>query len=305
MKSVLRAWDEFWFADRDLKALALFRIFLTGTMALMYLDRQFDIEIFYSANAMLPRGLSLSVIPNYYRPVFEWFFWNDAQAGIFHGLLVLGLLSLCLGIGGRVLTALVWVLNIGFLHRNYSIAFGADVIGNIFLFYMIFTRACDQLSLWNWVRTRKWNREIELQDLCNSMFYRLIQVQLCVIYAYTGFEKLRGMSWWDGTALWTVLANPQMVVTDLTWMRNFPFVIVVLTYVTVLFEIYFTPLVWNPKTRRWILILGVFFHLGTAVMMGLWGFGLVMISTYFLFERPPNLVLRFGSTSEGPLKKFY
>lgn len=286
MKNVWQAWTDFWFANRDLKGLALFRIVLTGTLALMYLDRLFDVSIFYSDTAMLPRDHALAVIPDYYRPAFEWFFWSESQAGLFHLLLVLGLFLLMLGVGGRVLNLLVWILNIGFLHRNYSIAFGADVIGNIFLFYMIFTRSCDQWSLWNWIRTRKWSVAVEKQDIFNSLFYRMIQVQLCVIYIYTGFEKLRGATWWDGTALWTVFANPQMVVADLTWMRSFPFVIVVLTYTTVLFEVYFTPLVCNPKTRKQILVLGAAFHLGTAVVMGLWGFGLVMTSAYFLFARP-------------------
>jgi hypothetical protein len=106
---------------------------------------------------------------------------------------------------------------------------------------------------------------------------------MCVIYIYTGMEKLKGASWWDGTALWSVFANPQMVIVDLTWLRHFSFLIAAATFLTVLFEVYFPVLVWNPKLRKKLLCVGLLFHSGIGLVMALWGFALVMVAPYVLF----------------------
>ena len=100
---------------------------------------------------------------------------------------------------------------------------------------------------------------------------------------FSGMEKLKGSSWWDGTALWTVLANPQMTVTDFTWLRHLPALIALLTFSTILFEVYFPVLVWVKKTRPWILLAGFGFHFGIGVVMALYSFAMVMIAPYVLF----------------------
>jgi hypothetical protein len=207
------------------------------------------------------------------------------MAGLFHGLLVVGLFFLACGIGGRFLALLVWVLHIGFLQRNFSIAFGADLVGGIFLLYLAMTQSCARLSLW---RLKKPKNPVA-PDVLTNVFYRMIQVQLCMIYAYTGFEKLKGMSWWDGTALWTVMANPQMVIADFSWLRFVPLVVVGVTFATVIFEIYFPVLVWVPKTRKIVLVSGILFHTGIGLMMALHSFALIMMAPYVLFLNPESL----------------
>lgn len=278
------AWSEFWFSPRSLLNLAIFRIVLATTMFAMYLSRHRDVQLFYTDQGLIPKDMSISVIPDFFRPYFVLSFWSDGWVSTVHLIFLAALLLLALGIGGRLITALAWLLHIAFLQRNYSIAFGADLIGGIFLFYLIFTQSCAELSVWKWFRAKYLNKQTVAQsDILTSVFYRIIQVQLCVIYFYTGFEKLKGASWWDGTALWSVFANPQMVVTDLTWLSQFPLIIVGLTFMTVLFEVYFPILVWVKKTRPWILLAGVGFHLGIALFMSLYSFAVIMMAPYILF----------------------
>lgn len=282
MKTLIRAWDRFWFAPQPLLNAAVARILLCGTLFLMDFSRQFDLAKFYSEEGIVPVRWALGVIPDFYRPLFPWFFWSDAGMPWAHGALVAGLLLLTLGIGGRVLTLLVWILHIGFLQRNYAIAFGADLVGNTFLFLMIGMQTCARLSLWNRLRGSR-GLQPGTGDWIHSAFYRLLQIQLCTIYCYTGWEKLKGGLWWDGTALWIVFANPQMVVADLSWTRYFPWVLVLLTFLTMLFEMYFPVLVWVKKTRPFVLLAGFFFHLGIGLTMALMNFAVVMLSPYVLF----------------------
>jgi hypothetical protein len=271
-----RNWDLFWFSNRDLRLLGLFRIALCGTLFLVNLDRQFDVKTFFTDQGIVPKDMALKIFPEFIRPLFIWSGWSDVAAPWMHGLLVIFLLLLTLGIGGRILNIFAWILQIAFLQRNYSVAFGADVIGSIFLLYLCGTQSCAEFSL------LKRHKKVS-SDILTNLFVRLIQVQLCIIYAFTGFEKLKGSSWWDGSALWTVFANSQMVIADLSWLRFFPWVIIGFTFLTILFEIYFPVLIWTPRMRYFLMLCGIFFHIGIGVIMGLWGFALVMLAPYFLF----------------------
>src|SRR5208282_2742533 len=95
--------------------------------------------------------------------------------------------------------------------------------------------------------------------------FRFSQIQICIIYAFSGFEKLRGIKWWQGEALWDVLANFQVARWDFTWIASFPVLIVVATYLTVLWEIYFPVLVWVRPWSRWMLLFGMVLHIGIGI----------------------------------------
>ena len=110
-----------------------------------------------------------------------------------------------------------------------------------------------------------------------------MQIQICVIYMYTGFEKLKGNTWWDGTALWTVFANPQFSAWNLIWLKNFPLFFAIGTFVTVIYEIYFPAMVIHRKIRPYWLMAGLFFHCAIGMTLSLMPFSFVMLSTYFLF----------------------
>jgi hypothetical protein len=280
MSKIWKVWDYFWFSPQNLLGLALMRITLCGTMFYLYFIRMFNLH-YYNDASWIPKSLALDVMPEFYKPMFLWCFWPDSMNFLVHLLLIIFLGLLTLGIGGRWLMWLTWIINAGFIQRNYAVNFGADIIAALFLFYMSFTQSCERLSFWNFL-TRK-NVQIKKSDVLSSLMIRMMQVQICVIYAYTGWEKLKGGSWWDGTALWSILANPQMTTMDYSFLRGIPWIIPILAYLTILFEIYFPVLVsWN-KTRYSVLILGFLFHSGIAIFMGLWPFAAVMVSTYFLF----------------------
>ncbi len=280
-------WKNFWFSPVPLLNLAVFRIILCADFFFMYLDRQKDLNLFLSDQGILPKELALKALPEFYRPLVVLSFWPDSWLGVVHGLFLLCLALFALGIGGRVVGILCSFFQIAFIQRNYGVAFGADQVGGIFLMYLALTNCCERLSVWNWIKEKffasKGSFKTESSDVLTSMFYRMVQVHLCVIYVYTGFEKLKGASWWDGTALWSVLANPQMVIADLTWTKNLPLLIVFISFTTILFEVYFPALVANKRTRKYVLMAGVCFHAGIGITMALYTFAIVMLAPYVLF----------------------
>lgn len=286
MKSVIKVWNHFWFAGRDLRGLAAMRILLAGTLFFLYLLRGFYNLSYFTPESMVPRDQALTLFHDFMRPPFGWFFWPDSLAPWAHALLVLLLFLITFGVAVRPMIFLAWVLQWGFIQRNYSVVFGADVISAIFMLYLSGTHCCEKWTLKNWLKQKlgqKIRPEKDIsEDLLSSLCFRLIQIQIAVIYAYTGFEKLKGSTWWDGTALWNVFANTQMVVFDLSFMSSFPLVIALVTFSTLIFEIYWPMAVITGLRPLW-LFFGLGFHLGIGALMNLWAFSFVMLSTYFLF----------------------
>jgi hypothetical protein len=300
MQRLWKAWDQSWFTPQNLLGLALMRILLCGTMFSSYLARQWNME-YYTDLSWIPRSKALEAMGDLYRPLFLWSFWPDSLMSSMHILLVVLLGLLALGIGGRWIMWMAWILDMAFIQRNYAVNFGADIIAALFLFYLSFTQSCERLSVLNLFNAKK---EFRQSDFISSMMMRMMQVQISVIYVYTGWEKLKGASWWDGTALWSVMANPQMTTMNFEFLRNVPWMIPVVAYMTILFEIYFPAMIVSKKMRLPWLVMGAFFHLGIAIFVGLWNFAFVMVSTYFLFIDPIELRSKIISSWHSVRKVF-
>ncbi len=261
------------------KQLSLMRIFLCGTLFYMACSRQLNMDQ-YGELSMIARGEALAIYPEFYRPAIQFFFWPDAWASQVHLVLIALLFLAMIGLSNRILMLITWVIAQGFINRNYSMLFGADLIGTLFLFYLAWTKCHDHYSVKTFFKK---NVIQPAADIISAVFYRLMQLQLMVIYAYTGFEKLKGTTWWDGTALWTVFANPQFIGYDFIFLRTFPLFFAIGTFITLIFEIYFPAAMFLNKGRYAWLIMGVFFHLGIGILLSLMPFSMVMLSVYFLF----------------------
>lgn len=283
VKAGAAAWSRFWFEfDRPL-GLALFRIQLMTVVTWLVVKRQLDSMSWFAADGLVPRDRAIDVMQEVIRPPFAWFLWPDSMNASVHAVLLILCVLILLGVKTRWLAPFAWIIHMGFLQRNYAILFGADIISGLMLFYLMFTRCDERLSVLSRFRGPRRGGAGATTDLVSSAFARLLQIQLGVIYAYTGLEKLKGASWWDGTALWTVLGNPQMVTLNMAWVRSFPAAIAAITFATVVFEIYWPAAILIPRLRRLWLAVGVAFHCGIAALMALWTFSLVMLAPYWLF----------------------
>lgn len=282
LRGVFSAWNKFWFAPIDLFPAAVFRIAFAAVIFLQYAFRQVNLLEYYSDRGVVPLAEATELLNEIFRPAFFWFPASDAAIVSLHALYLLLILLLGLGFYSRIIAVFALVIQVAFLYRNYSVAYGADIITCYWLLYLCFIESDRELSL---------RKKLKLPSLApkfsdlslSTMGVRLIQIQLCVIYGYTGFEKLKGPGWWEGTAIWQVMSNQQLTTLDLSFLQNFPMVIVLMTYSTLIFEIYFPFAVWNPKTRNWWLAIGFMFHVGIALTMGLIFFSGVMVAAYIVF----------------------
>lgn len=266
---IINIWDHFWFQPLKEETIKLYQRVFGGVVLIFYCTRFWNLD-FYNDNSLVPKSQALELFEPLQKPIFNFSFWPDSWAFIFHLVFLVLMLLLVLGYGRRPLIFIAWLIHLGFLQRNWAAGMGVDTMVTVFLFYFSFVS----------------HKIVQGGDLLSRVMVRMSQVHLSVIYFYTGLEKLRGPAWWEGSALWTALSNPQMTSLDFTWLHQFPGVIASMSHGTVLFELMFLPLVWNPHTRKWILSVGIVFHFGIAGIMDLWGFSAVMVSQYLLWVCP-------------------
>ena len=115
---------------------------------------------------------------------------------------------------------------------------------------------------------------------------RLIRVQVSLIYLSSALWKLLYPAWRDGTAVYWAL--------NLNAFHRFPWqlpvaaepLVVLLTWGTLLFELFFPLLVWFRATRVPTLLLGLALHLGLFATLEIGPFSWVMMASYLAFLDP-------------------
>lgn len=281
----MKIWNNFWFGNDDAYYPALFRLVFSLIILTMYSLRHLQVSFYYFQDGFLPLQNLAYILPEFYKPTFFWFPQSDIAVVVMHSCFLVGIFVMALGVFGRWFQVLILALHLMFIYRNPMVIYGADIVSSFWLFYLCLMDTRQHFSILKYFRKAP-IKIGPMGHMLNSCGQRLVQIQLCIIYGYTGMEKLKGGPWWDGTALWPAMANSQLALMDFSFILNFPLFIIFGTYFTLIFEIYFPALIWPQKLRPWVLFAGVMFHMMIGVTMGLVFFSLVMSSAYLLFIPP-------------------
>jgi hypothetical protein len=122
------------------------------------------------------------------------------------------------------------------------------------------------------------SRRTEWSALLHRAATFSIAAQVCIMYFWAGFYKVAGGVWRDGSALFYVLENQRFLSPGLSHLvYDQPLLVTAATYATIVFQMGFPFLMWNPRTRPLLLAIAVAFHLGIALLMGLVMFSAIMI----------------------------
>lgn len=243
----------------------------------------------------------------------------DAMAAI-HVMNLFIIALFTIGFFTRVTSVLTWLVVLSYIHRTNHVLFGMDTMMNILLIYLMIGNSGAALSIDRLIAryraARASLRRCGTIDEPTRAFLaqapssaganlgiRLIQVHFCFIYLASGLAKLYGGAWWNGTAFWDVMVNPEFTLMKYEWFEKSlrwlvgndefgkPFYYLV-TMIGVWFtwglEISFPFLVWT-KARAFMLWMAVLLHAGIGVLMGLNLFELLMM-TMLLVYLPPGVI---------------
>ncbi|MEU7384464.1 MULTISPECIES: HTTM domain-containing protein [unclassified Streptomyces] len=123
----------------------------------------------------------------------------------------------------------------------------------------------------------------------------VIAAQVCLIYAVSGWYKIQGSFWQNGTALYYVLhlddVTPWPALSHA--IANSSLIVLLLTYGTVIVEVAFAFTLFNSRVRTVMVAIMVSMHVGIGILLGLPFFALAMI-TADAFFLPTALLRRAG-----------
>lgn len=296
LRHAWQAWDQFWFQPTAPHALAWLRV-LSGVM-LLYTHVVWGLALdeFFGPDGWQDPLL----VQTHHADGSAWSFWwlvPDAWRGTVHGICLALMAAYTLGLYTRLTSLLSLIITISYAHRAPLACFGLDQINVLMCLYLCLAPSGDALSLDRWRRRvrESWTalrREEPIlystpaPSAATGLAIRLLQLHMALLYLFAGLSKLKGDTWWDGSAIWLAAGNYEYQSLSLVWLCWHPWLVNVLTHATVLWESTFIFFIWKPRLRPLLLAVGTGMHLGIGLFLGMWTFGLVMIFTYVSYIPP-------------------
>jgi hypothetical protein len=297
IKSVVRAWDRFWFTPALPHALALIRI--CGGAMLLYTHAVWSINLndFLGRQSWLSTDTVAALNRGPFKQNFAWsyLYWVNSPPLLWtlHIAALVVFAMLTVGFFTRVTSVLAWIITISYCHRLTGTLFGLDQINALIATYLMLGDSGGIWSVDRWLASRRTPLTTHHSPLTptigTNIAIRLLQLHMCVIYLFGGIGKMRGDTWWDGSALWFAFASLEYQSLDMTWTVRHRWLLALLTHFTVFWETFYCFLIWPKLTRPICLLLAVGVHLGIAVCLGMKTFGLVMIIGNLAFLYPETI----------------
>lgn len=245
-----------------------------------------DCELFFGRDRLgVPQVLDRELRPGKY--AWSLFASEKDVAVLQGGMVVWAIAAFCLGIGlcTRLSALAAWVLSTSIASLNSFIDNGGDQIRGITLLYLLLTPcgAAWSVDAW-WSRRYRWFHRLAQPNrepfFVSPWALRLMFVQMCLVYFANGVHKALGSTWWEGTSLYYVLGDLTLARFSLATFPVPLWLLKVLTWTVLLWELTFPLGASLPWTRTVYLWIGVFFHLGIAALLELGGFGFYMLCLY-------------------------
>jgi hypothetical protein len=209
------------------------------------------------------------------------------------GLAVLILFTV--GFWTRLTSILSLVVFLSYVHRAPMITSFAESVAAMLILYLCLAPCGRRFSIDAFLARRRQRAAVppaepaaELSTLA-TIATRLIQVHLALLVALMGYSKLIGDVWWNGTAMWWLVAREESRLVDLTWLYKYPGLIETWTHVVVTFELAFPLLVWVPLARPLVLAAGVVVWASLALVTGDVPFAMLLCIASMAFV-PPSMI---------------
>lgn len=220
---------------------------------------------------------------------------NTANVSIYSWSSSITYFEICYHLG--LVVALLWFLGwrtrwltpinfifIWSLHQRFDYVWDAgDTLLHITLIYAMFADVSSHYSL-DALRGRCSQPRNATLARVEAMFHNAaifaFAIQLSLVYGSAGLAKVEGEVWRNGTALYYALRDGELVWPGFSEMvyQN-AFLIALLTYTTVLFQVAFPFLLFmSSRTRLVAVSVSMMFHIGIALFLGLVTFSLFMMA---------------------------
>jgi len=286
-RSLVNAWDTFFFSPQSPTPVALYRIFygllVVTTLGLLHGDWL----TWYGVNAFMRIETMHKVEPGIRLNLFLVIPQNDTWVLVFFWVFLMFAVFLTVGFLSRFSSIAVFLCLLSIHQRNLFILHSGDTLLRATGFFLMFAPAGAAISVDRLWRLRRGKEGLAIQPR-SPWAQRMIQIQMSLAYLSTFLWKMRGSEWLNGTALYYT--------TRLAEFQRFPMpalengvILRLATWSALFVEFAAGVLVWIRKLRYWVLLLGLCLHLFIEYSMNVPLFQWVIMATYVCFIDPADL----------------
>ncbi len=285
--TLIEQWNQFWFTPIDPATLGVVRIGIGCMLAYSHLVWAIGSDAFFGSQSWL-NASAVTAIGNgsWSTSPLWWLQESPALLGLTHMAAFVTAICLAIGLLTRAAAIVSFCFVLAYAHRNPAALYGFDQVIGFMTLYLAIGPSGSTFSLDEYLTP---TRHRVRSSIGANVATRLMQLHLCVLYFFAGVSKLKGVTWWNGFAIWGAIANQEYQTVDLTWLASWPIIINLMTQVSVWWEVSYPALVWNRHTRPVMLALAVAVHLGIGACFGMLTFGCAMLLANFTFI-PPHVV---------------
>ncbi len=255
----------------DLRSLAVFRMVLAVLVLGDLARRATDLSTHYTDDGILPRSVLLDEVTN------RWWFSLNLMSGepffqaLLFGVTALAALGLLVGYRTRSMTVVVWVMLISIQWRNPLVLSSADTLLHMLLFWGMF------LPLGAY-----WSVDRALKAAPSRLSMRFLSfatvglfLQIAFMYWFTAILKSSEEWRVDGTAIYYTLSIDQITTPIGAYLYQFPTLLMVLTFATILLEAFGPFLLFFPiltglvRTGAVLAFMGLHFGVWLTLYLGM------------------------------------
>lgn len=173
---------------------------------------------------------------------------------------------------------------------------GGEQINTVLTFLLIPLTLLDGRK--NHFYVLKRNPDLLYTKYISFLFMMTVKFQVFLIYANAAVQRLKNPEWADGTALYYFFTDPVFGLPDYQLSILEPILnsqlIIPITWSVTVFELFLAAcIITSFKFKKIGLYLGILFHVGIMLTLGLITFGTVMIAALVLYLVPFNYTLSF------------
>jgi hypothetical protein len=270
-------WKRHWFSEVPPHVFAAFRI-VVGIAGCLTMLGLLDVPLLLSPDGIAPPpgpgvlGVRAAILRANLGTAAGWAVWS-ANFVAFSALVAgwrTGLASLLAFVASG---ALIW-------WNPLPLSAGQHLLHGLTLYLVVSDSGC----VWSVDAWRAARRGHPIPPTPQPIWpLRLLQYQVCVMYAAAAMFKLLDSSWRDGTALHYILnynAFQRLPGEVPPWLDP---VLAVLAYTTLAWEGLFAPAMLFRPTRRVFLVMGISMHVGMWALLDLGPFTPTVLAAYVAF----------------------
>jgi hypothetical protein len=291
----------YWFGRVDTRPVAIFRILLALLLLKDAFYHLFLARTFYSDEGILPRSALFDGLVRANRFSLMDAVGSAEAAIVVFVIWIVVLIALLMGYRARLMAILNYVLILSIHERNGDILTAADTVMRVFSFWLMFAPmnrhyAIDAVRE-RWMRYRVTGsvgalRPDESGRMAFALPVRMLQLQLVLIYACTGYLKLIGDVWLSGDVLHYVRQLETLLLPGGVWLYSVlpEWALKAGSYYALFAEVAIPILLvfplWSRRLRLAAFVLALGLHGGIALTMAIPDFSVVMLIGFALFFEP-------------------